>query len=243
MEKYFETVKAHYKYSPRETREILLATALVAFMFAFDDGQEIFELMHWVFNYLLHFVMVLAAFLIMTTAQKLWGIAIGYMVRFKIWSYGLALGIAVAVLSGGKLIIPLPGGVSFGYIPRLRLGGFRIGLKHALIGWISGFGPLVCILAAMTVKFLLFQVFGLSGQALDVFIYVNFMLAFFMLLPIPPLPGIAMFHGNRLLYVIVFGFILAYMLLFMMHIYSFFLALIIAVAIWVSYYILVEHKA
>jgi len=242
MGKFYGAVKEHYKFSRRETMELLISVALVALMFAFDDGSESFQLGHWLFNYFNTAVIVLLAFLIALTAQKLWGIAVGYRVRYKMWSYGLAFGVAVAILSRGAIILPLPGGVSFAVIPRLRLGGFRFGLKYSLIGWISGLGPIANVFTAMSAKALFFQLLGMSSPLIDRLIFINFMLAFFMVLPIPPLPGLALFFGNRMLYVIVFGFMFAYALLFVIGFYSLIVAILIAVIIWLSYYFMFERE-
>lgn len=238
---FFASVREHYKYSRRESWELLITIALVALMFAFDDGRETFSLAHWGFNYFNTFLIVTLVFLIHTTAQKLWGIAVGYRVRYKMWSYGLALGVAATILSQGQIIIPLPGGASFAVIPKHRLGGFRFGLKYNLVGWISGLGPLANILTAMFAKFMFYQVLGITNPLVDKLIFISFLVAFFMLLPIPPLPGLSLFFGSRLLYVIVFGFILTYVILFVLQIYSFIIAVIIAFIIWVSYYFIFEH--
>ena len=57
MNNYFGSVKAHYKYSRREIIEILITTALVALMFAFDDGMEVFSFAYWGMNYFGTFIM------------------------------------------------------------------------------------------------------------------------------------------------------------------------------------------
>lgn len=241
MGAFLTEIKHHYRFSQRETKELLISVVLVAFMFAFDDKSETLNITHWLINYFNTFLLVTLSFLVALSAQKIWGIAVGYRVRYKVWSYGLVFGVAVAILSQGKIIIPLPGGVSFSMIPRLRLGGFRYGFKNELIGWISGLGPLTNIFLAMFTTFFFGQVLGLDSAIFDRLVFINFMIAFFLLLPLPPLPGLTLFYGNRLFYVIVFGFIFSYALLYSIGIYSLFIALLLAIVIWVTYYLLIER--
>ena len=241
MSQIFAAIKEHYKFSPRETRELLMSVVLVAFMFAFDDKAETFSLAHWGLNYFNTFLIVLLTFLIGISASKIWGLMVGYRMRYKMWSYGLALGVAAAILSKGSIIMPLPGGFSVSVIPRIRIGGFRYGLNYPLIGWINALWPLASILTAMFVKFFFSQLLGLANPLIDKLVFTHFIMAFFLMLPIPPMPGLMLFFGNRMLYAISFSFLLAYVILFVIGVYSLIIAVIIAVIVWASYYLLVEY--
>jgi len=92
----------------------------------------------------------------------------------------------------------------------------------------------------MFAKVLMYNLFDFESALLDKFIYVNFLLALFMLLPFPPLDGMMAFFGSRMTYIFLFGIILGYVGLFMLNIFSLVFAVLIGVIIWATYYWIFE---
>lgn len=108
----------------------------------------------------------------------------GFDAEYKIWPLGLALGLITALIPGG-FVIAAPGAT---YIsPYKKRFAFKVGtLSRKQYAIISLAGPVVNI--AFAVSLLAANFF----YALDLFLLaarISFFLAFFNLLPIPPLDG------------------------------------------------------
>jgi Zn-dependent protease len=108
----------------------------------------------------------------------------GFDAEYKIWPLGLVLGLVTALIPGG-FVIAAPGAT---YISPYKKGfAFKVGtLSKKQYAIISLAGPLVNIVFAVSLfalNFLYaFDLFLLTAQ-------ISFFLAFFNLLPIPPLDG------------------------------------------------------
>ncbi|MFH1591191.1 MAG: hypothetical protein ABIC95_04655 [archaeon] len=242
MGEYWENVKRHVKFGRKETFQILLASILMGVMFSFDDGREKFSMAYWIGNFLLFFAIVLVSMLFRVLVQKMVATKTGYRVEFKVWNFGLAIGIMLTVLTNGKLILLIPGGIAFYHLAADRLGHFRYGLNYSTCGWIASVGSIANIVLGMFFKEIMKQS-GLASGLLDRFIYVNFLLALFLFLPLPPLDGLMMFFGTRLGYMFIFGGIFGYVALYLAQVYSLILAVIIAVVTWGAFFILFEREA
>ncbi|NOZ80278.1 MAG: hypothetical protein GXP63_01280 [DPANN group archaeon] len=240
MGEYAEAIKQHFNFRVKEARDIVIAIFLLALIFAFDDGAPSFSAAHWIGNYILFAILVSLALLFRIGVQKLVAIKVGYRTEFKIWNYGLVLGVVIAFLSRGNILLLLPGGLIFFLLPAERLGHFRYGLNYDTTGTIAASGSLANMLLGMFTKALMYNFFGFESAVLDKFIFVNFLLAFFMMLPIPPLDGIRAFFGGRLTYVFIFGIILAYVALFLVNIFSLIFAVLIGIVLWLVYYFTLE---
>ncbi len=239
MGAYLEELRKELRFTASETSQLLTAGLILTFIFAFNDKQPTFNPAYWFGNFLLFLFVVLVSLLFRIVVQKAVAIKSGFHAEFKIWSYGLAMGLALAVISNGRLIILLPGGIAVAHLAAHRLGHFRYGLNMGTWGWIASMGSVANILLGMFLKQLM-NMFNFSSGLFERFIYVNFLLALFMYLPLPPLDGATAFFGSRLNYVIIFGFIFGYVTLFLSQFYSLIFAAIIGVAVWLVYYIVME---
>jgi Zn-dependent protease len=122
-------------------------------------------------------------------AQKL-----GYVARYKMWTWGLTLALISTILSGGRAIFSAPGAV---YITYGSTYSWRDPKKDEVL--ISLVGPLANIVLAI-----IFYPLSLGEDIISITAYVGFAinssLAFFNLLPIPPLDGSKIFRGNMLVW-------------------------------------------
>ena len=86
-------------------------------------------------------------------------------------------------------------------------------------------------------------IFSFTNPFLEQLIFFSFLLAFFTMLPIPGLPGLQVFFGSRLWYVVTIGCVFGYLLLFVLEKFSLFGALFIGGLAWLLYYVSFEKAA
>ncbi len=241
MEELVSKLRAHFRFSGSEVKSIIIVILISAFILAFDDGRKTFNAALWSLNFLNTTLIVLLVFLIHISSQKVLAIANGYVAEFKPWLFGLSAGVLLTLASGGKAYLILPGGIMVSMMAVHRLGRFRYGLNYGVQGWVAAAGPLANLLTGMFVKELM-NVFSYTNPLLDKFIFVNFLIAFFTMLPFPPLPGVLLFRGTRMGYAFLFSFILAYLLLFHFKFFSLVWAVIIAFVAYLTYWLVFEKE-
>ena len=114
------------------------------------------------------------------------------------------------------------------------------------IGLTSFAGPLANILLALFLKVLSNITFIASNALLEKAILVNVIFALYTYLPIPPLDGFALFYASRLTYVFSYGALIgaSILLLFKLSLLLTIIgALLVATAIWGTYYYKFESDA
>ncbi len=138
-------------------------------------------------NLVVMFFAVGTGFILHELAHKYAAIHFGLHAEFRMWREGLILALILAVLNS-PLIFAAPGAV--------YIFGRNISVKKNAI--ISIAGPLTNIAIAVLFSFA-FALYNPEGFIAAIFygvIYVNFFLAFFNMLPIPPLDGSKVFLWN-----------------------------------------------
>lgn len=197
----------HYIYNPVPSRKIRfgkteilhIMVALVVLTFAFANvltpfiGQEIEGdfLVDFLYALGMSFAVVTAAFFTHEMAHKVMAQRNGAWAEFRIFPIGLLMALVFSFLG---FIFAAPGAV---YIQGVR------GAREN--GLISIAGPAVNLILGvpfMLAAFLL-PISGLLWYFIWLMGYINVFLAFFNLLPIPPLDGSKIFRWNPVLYVIV----------------------------------------
>jgi len=242
MKEFKSRVRQFYRFDNEELKHFIIAVLVCAFIFGFNDKQEVFELGHWIVNFIGAIIISGVAIFLHISAQKLWGIKVGYEARFKMSPYLLLIGLIVSVLSGGRWYFLAPGTIMLTHITSLRLGAFRHGYNYTLAGYVALAGPIMSVLAGMFVK-VIWQIFNFTTPFLEQFIFFNFLLAFFSMLPLPGLSGLQVFFGSRMWFALGVGCVFGYLILFYMNMYSLFGALFIGGVIWLLYYVTFERKA
>jgi len=148
------------------------------------------SLRYWItkmYSYALaSFISIGLGFLLHELAHRYTARRFGAISRYRAWYPGLALSILLAIATRGSIIFAAPGAVEIylvWYTPRIE----------ALI---SLAGPSTNIALALTC-ILVNSIFPSNSLQpyIDVVAYVNSILAFFNLLPIPPLDGYKALRG------------------------------------------------
>lgn len=235
-------IRKFFRFTLEEQKNIFVIVLLMGFIMGFDDGSAEFVMARWVMNFVGSVLTVAVGFLLHVTIRKVFGIINGIRTEQQISWFGLGAGLIIALISGGTIQIYLPGGFRAFHTSTLRLGTFRGGLNTVTLGWVALSGPVGSIIVAMMAKWILFQIMGIEALWLDNFIFFNFLLAFYTMLPIPNNAGLMVFFGSRLWYAVGFGTIIGYVVLFMMGVLSLFGALSIGFLVWLMYYIFFEKS-
>jgi Zn-dependent protease len=123
----------------------------------------------------------------------------GLAAEYRMWLWGIILGLIVAILPGGFVFVA-PGAV---YISHRREFAFQVSrLTRRQYGLINFIGPLINIIvgvAMITLNFFVpLELFILTAR-------VSLFLAMFNLIPIPPLDGSKIFAWDRRLWGLAFA--------------------------------------
>jgi len=235
----WDKIKRYFIFTPLELRNLAIAILVVAFIISFSDwgtGNQI-NIGLGLFNFFNAILIVTLSFLIHISAQRVWALGTGFRLEWKMWGFGLLIGLIFVFLTNGKFWLILPGGFIVHHLGGHRLGFFRYGINWWAVGLIAVMGPFAGILLAILFK-------GISGivvnSLIQKLIIFNIVYALYSLLPIPPLDGSRIFYGSRMFYV----FSAAVLLILNISVWiavisSFFIGIVILIL----YYILFEHKA
>jgi len=174
--------------------------------------------------------------------QRLWGLAIGYRLEFKMWTFGILVALVVAFISNGNLWFIVPGGFMVHLLAGHRLGWFRYNINYFGLAMVALAGPLFTLMLIILLKIL--TAFS-SNPLIQKAIIFNVTYAITSLLPIPPLDGSKIYFGSRMLYAFMLPAIVIAAILLIVNIPIFFslvLSLLVGIILWLTYYITFERK-
>lgn len=233
-------IKEFFVFSPRELRDLFIAMAVITFAFAYDDKTEVFQLGHWIFNYIKIFFIVALAFFFHESAHKIMGLSLGIRTEFKLWTLGTYITLLCTFLFQGKIYIILTGGIMFYHMAIQRLGHFRYGLNLLSCGIIGAAGPVANLVMATFWETI--ALMGIMPEFFHQMTFINLYYAVFSMLPLPNLDGMSLFAASRMNYVFFFSILICYIVLFVVGIYSLIWAVLLAGAIWAMYWYYVEQN-
>jgi Zn-dependent protease len=240
-----DKIKKYYKFSPSEINGLIISILVLAFIVSFREwgrGDQI-NLGLGLFNLFNAVLLVTLTMLVRESAHRIVALHIGLRAEYKMWTWGLLLGLVFAFISNGQIWMLLPGGILVHHMAGHRLGWFRYGLGYFPMGIISLFAPIANILLVIIFKIINHSI---NSPLIDKIIVLNIALAVWTMLPIPPMDGCRIFFASRLLYIFSFFSIIAASAL--LHPYfniNVWLAVIGAILIgvlgWLIYYLFLER--
>jgi len=187
--------KIRKKFKKEEIRDLIIAILAVTLIFAFPDLKE---------NFFLYLIIVSVSLPLKYIVHKLMGNRLGCMVTFKLWPTGMGIGMFSLMLKSIYGFIF----TSFGYIEIVPYKFGRWGIKLIKM---TPMDYSHIALAGVAVNLFLMLSFGILFTINPVEIFetisiVNGLLAFFSLLPIPPLEGGHIFTWSLWVWVILMFF-------------------------------------
>jgi len=242
-----DKIKKYYAFTKHEARGFLIAILIISFIVSFDKwgSGNIFDPASGFFNFLAALLIVALSVLVHDAGQRIWGLAIGYKIEFKMWTFGLILGLIAAFLNNGRipyLWLILPGGFMIHHMAGHRLGWFRYGINYFGQAMVALAGPLFTLMLIILLKILNSIVPSpIIGEAIK----FNVIYLITNLLPIPPLDGSKMFFGSRMAYAFLMPALLIATILMVVDVPVFLalvLSMFIGVVLWLVYYITFERK-
>ncbi|MBI3027683.1 hypothetical protein HYY70_06245 [Candidatus Woesearchaeota archaeon] len=240
---FIDKIKRYYKFTPYELRGMIICILAVAFIISFKEwGITKFDFEVGVYNLFNAILIVALSILVHDAGQRLCGLAIGYRVEFRMWTFGLVFALILAFISNGNFWLIIPSGFLLHHLAGPRLGWFRYGINYFGQAMVALAGPLFTLMLVILLKIL--GGFFMS-QLIHKAIVFNVIYAITSLLPIPPLDGSKIYFGSRMLYAFALPAIVASTILMIIDVPVFFslvLSLLIGIALWLVYYISFERR-
>lgn len=242
-----DKIKKYYAFNKFEARGFAIAVLVIAFIISFNNwgSGSVFDPVSGLFNFFIAVLIVAFSILIHDAGQRIWGLAIGYKIEFKMWTFGLILGLAVTFLNNGRipyLWLILPGGFMIHHLAGHRLGWFRYGINYFGQAMVALAGPLFTFMFIISLKIL-----NIIAPSLLIEEAIRFNVIYMItnLLPIPPLDGSKIFFGSRMAYAFLMPALLLATILMVVDVpvfLSLVLSMFIGVVLWLIYYITFERK-
>ncbi len=238
-----DKIKRYYKFTSYELRGLIISILVIAFIISFKEwGITTFDYKAGLYNFFNAVLIVALSILVHDTGQRLWSLAIGYRLEFKMWTFGLIIALIIAFLSNGNLWLIVPAGFMLHHLAGPRLGWFRYGINYLGQAMVALAGPLSTLMLIILLKVLgAFSTNPLIQKA----IIFNVVYAITSLLPIPPLDGSKIYFGSRMLYAFVLPAIAIATILMIVKIpiiFALSISLSVGIILWIVYYVSFERK-
>ena len=239
-----DKIKKYYKFSRHEMRGIIISVLAIAFVVSFNNWGpgSTFVPSIGIFNFFNAILIVALSILVHDAGQRLWGLAIGYRVEFRMWSFGLIFALAIAFVSVGKVWLIVPSGFMLHLIAGHRLGWFRYNINYFGQAMVALAGPLFTLMFIIFLK-ILYAFFPTSLVLLA--IKFNALYAITSLLPIPPMDGSKIYFGSRMLYAFALPTIIVSTILMVVDVpilLALAVSFLVGIILWMTYYITFERK-
>lgn len=259
---FWYSVRENYSISKQELTELFWTSLAFAFMitsyyehlFVVSTDVRIVITDSLLSFFILSLIVIFLAMYLHIALQKLVGIKLGYKVKYAYWLNGILIGLFISVVTLGKVpllsIFILPGAVTLEHLPKLRLGKFRYGTNAKDIARVSLAGPLSHILFSSVLGIIYFS----TNKNPVVFhlITANLLLLIYSMLPVPKIDvptkidsasdGLGLFFYSRKVYILCALTVLFYaILIWTANLFSFFLALLLALITTMIYVTVVKQ--
>jgi len=243
-------LRHYFRFSKEEIEACAISVLVLGFIVSFHEwgyGDK-FDFSIGLLNWIKSIIIVGFILLAHIVAVKLKALYYGYRAEYKIWWYGIFIGLGLAFVTGSivkgnasVIWFLAPGGFFFHHMAQHRLGWFRYGVNMLETGWSLTYGVLSTVLLAIVFRLFLFV---FPGSA---FLYkamvISLWFSFFMMLPIPPLSGSRIFFWSRLFYAFVFGVVIGVNLFLRFNInilWVMLISLVVGIIVWLLQLVGVE---
>ena len=194
-------IRDEFRFNWQEISGLIVAILVTAFIFSFRDwGGEQFDLLIGLKNLFLVIIITVISFLFRFSCQKIYGLAAGNKVEFKVWWMGILIALVIAFITMGRLPLIFIGGITIAFMVRHRLGEFRYGPSWRINGIAALWGIwgnlILAILFAVGLYLFPQSYFFNKGLIL------NLIMAGGALIPLPQLDGLMIFLSSRVFYVL-----------------------------------------
>ena len=238
-----DKVSKYYKFTRSETVGLAISIIVIAFIISFKDwGTTKFNAASGLFNLFNALLIVALSVLVHDTGQRLWALAIGYRIEFKLWSFGVMIALVLAFVSNGSLWFVVPGGFLIHHLAGHRLGWFRYGINYFGQAMVALAGPLFSLMLLIFLKIL--NSFA-PNPLIQKAIIFNAVYIITSMMPIPPLDGIKIYFGSRMLYAFVLPAIIIASIMMITNVPMFLalvLSFLVGIVLWIVYYVSFERK-
>lgn len=238
-----DKIRRFYKFTHYEIRGLVITILAIGFIISFKDwGAQNFDVSIGLYNLFNAVLIVALSVLVHDAGQRLFGLAIGYRVEFRMWTFGLITALVAAFISNGSLWLIVPAGFMVHHLAGPRLGWFRYGINYFGIGMVALAGPLFTLMLTILLKVL--SVYSASPLIHKAIVF-NVIYAITSLLPIPPLDGSKIYFGSRMLYAFALPAIVVSTILMAVDVpvfMSIVFSLLVGIVLWLVYYISIERK-
>ncbi len=180
-----------------KTETLHMLISVVTISLAFSMGAAFLGVNNFFSKFPVVLITLGAGFVLHEMGHKFTAQHFGCFAEYRAWTPGLLLALGLAVISGGTLVFAAPGAV--------YIGGKRISVKEN--GVISLAGPFVNLIIGGLFFLLLLSVASdsLLGRIGFTGAYINFFLAFFNMIPFPPLDGSKVIQWNTGVWMLFIG--------------------------------------
>lgn len=240
---FFDKIRRYYKFTHHEIRGIIIAILAIAFIISFKEwGKTSFDATAGIYNLFNAVLIVALSILIHDFGQRIWGLAIGYRIEYRMWTFGLIAALIIAFISNGSLWLIVPSGFMLHHIAGHRLGWFRYDINYFGQAMVALAGPLFTLMLIILLKAL--NSF-FPNPLIQKAIIFNVVYAITSLLPIPPLDGSKIYFGSRMLYAFALPAIAVSTIMMIVNIpllFALVLSFLVGIILWLTYYISFERK-
>ena len=186
-------------FAPREIAQIVVAWVALSLALSVADIENLFSGTGSLDYIAAAFIATATGFVLHEMGHKFVAMRHGYIAHFKIWTWGIALALIIAIVSQGQFIFGAPGAV---YIaPATGLLSYEYASQRSEKrdnAVISAAGPGTNLAFALFFLFLIFvlPVNGFWSTVVSYGFTLNVGLGSFNMLPIPPMDGYKIFKGS-----------------------------------------------
>jgi len=223
-------LKRAFFFSWPELKMFLASVIISGFILSFRKwGTVEFNFNEGLANFLLFSLLFMLIFAVFISSQKFLASWMGYECKFKLWEYGPFIGLLLTFMSYGFVPFLYLGNIELNVIEHMRLGKFRqhINMRDLMLVGIAG--PFALVFLNLFILVPLFFATGL--EFFKTAITVSALIIFFSSLPLPNTNGINALLYSRIIWLIYFMFGLVLIVLMILNVYTYIVALLLAVAL------------